>query len=261
MQNKNNLSNFLKTSAVVFLASLALIGISCKKSEQTSTEQKESGKEQKDAQQSSELKPLNIELPNPKFIGTPEDIRSANLGEVTGKSRPPFKAPADAKNVALGKEVTASDMEPIIGELEYATDGDKEASTGSYVELGPGVQWLQVDLGAKHRIYAILAWHYHMNARVYHDVIVQVSDDPDFVEGVKTIFNNDHDGSAGMTIGEDKEWIETRDGKLFNTNPEEGENQNSKGVVARYVRLYSNGSTADDMNHYTEVEVWGEPVK
>jgi hypothetical protein len=28
-------------------------------------------------------------------------------------------------------------------------------------------------------------------------------------------------------------------------------------VTGRYVRCYSKGSTADDQNHYTEVEVYG----
>jgi len=27
------------------------------------------------------------------------------------------------------------------------------------------------------------------------------------------------------------------------------------------VRLYSNGNHIDDQNHYTEVEVWGLPVR
>ena len=34
----------------------------------------------------------------------------------------------------------------------------------------------------------------------------------------------------------------------------------AKGVSARYVRLYSNGNTSDELNHYTEVEVYGKPV-
>ena len=33
---------------------------------------------------------------------------------------------------------------------------------------------------------AIVAWHFHSQARVYHDVIVQVADDPDFITNVKT---------------------------------------------------------------------------
>jgi hypothetical protein len=30
-------------------------------------------------------------------------------------------------------------------------------------------------------------------------------------------------------------------------------------VRARYVRLYSNGSTTDELNDYCEVEVYGQP--
>ncbi|HOQ88675.1 MAG TPA: hypothetical protein PLX03_00915, partial [Candidatus Hydrogenedentes bacterium] len=79
------------------------------------------------------------------------------------------------------------------------------------------------------------------------DVIVQVSDDPEFKEGVKTLYNNDIDNSAGLGVGQDKEYIENYKGRLID----------AKGVKARYIRLYSNGNTADDRNHYVEVEVWG----
>jgi len=34
-----------------------------------------------------------------------------------------------------------------------------------------------------------------------------------------------------------------------------------KGTVGRYVRLYSNGNTSDELNHYCEVEVHGTLVK
>jgi len=78
-----------------------------------------------------------------------------------------------------------------------------------------------------------------------------VSDDPDFVSGVTTVFNNDHDNSAGLGIGRDKEYIEVNEGRLID----------SKGVAARYVRVYSQGNTSNDMNHYVEVEVHGTPVK
>jgi hypothetical protein len=86
-----------------------------------------------------------------------------------------------------------------------------------------------------------------MSARVYHDVVVRVADDPDFIENVRTVFNNDHDNSSGLGVGNDKEYWETYEGKLID----------AQGVVARYVRLYSKGNTADDQNHYTEVEVYG----
>ena len=143
--------------------------------------------------------------------------------------------------------MTASDQDPIIGEIAFVTDGDKEATEGSYVELGPGVQWVQIDLQERCEIRAILIWHYHASARGYHDVVVPVADDADVITNVRTVFNNDHDNSAGLGRGAAKEYWETYEGKLLD----------ARGVKARYVRRYSNGSTADDQNHYTAVGGYG----
>jgi hypothetical protein len=119
------------------------------------------------------------------------------------------------------------------------------------VELGPGLQWVQVDLGQKCEIAAIVMWLFHAQPRAYHDVIVQVSDDKDFITDVKTIFNNDHDNSAGMGIGKDFAYIEIYEGKLID----------AKGVKGRFIRVFTKGNTANEMNHFTEVEVWGKPAK
>jgi len=195
------------------------------------------------------LQPIRIELPRPQFPGTPPAIRfGTHVEKPLGRSRPPFLAPKGTSNLARGKPVTSSDRRPIIGEPEMVTDGDKEGSDGSFVELGPGAQYVQLDLGAPHTLYAIVLWHYHKEPRVYHDVVVQVSDAPDFITGVKTLFNNDYDNSAGLGVGEDLEWIETNEGRLINAN----------GAKARYVRLYSAGNTSNDLNHYIEVEVYGK---
>ena len=35
----------------------------------------------------------------------------------------------------------------------------------------------------------------------------------------------------------------------------------AKGSRARYVRLYSRGNSANQLNHYVEAEVFGRPVK
>ena len=86
---------------------------------------------------------------------------------------------------------------------------------------------------------------------MYRDVVVQVSDDPDFISGVKTIFNNDQDNSAGLGIGKDREYFESDEGKLID----------GAGVKGRYVRCYSKGNTSDAQNHYIEVEVWGKAGK
>ncbi len=194
---------------------------------------------------------LELKLPKAQFIGTPKNLKTANL-EAPRKThkRAPFYVPAGVKNVALGKKVTGSDMEPIIGELKMLADADKEGEEGSYVELGPGKQHVQIDLGATYALHAIVVWHFHNQARVYRDIIVQCSNDPAFSKNVRTIFNNDHDNSAGMGPGKDKEYIETNQGRLIDP----------KGVTGRYLRLYSNGSTAGDMNHYVEIEAYGLPA-
>ena len=200
----------------------------------------------------SKLVVLDIKLPKPMFVGTRENFPGiTNLEKPLGKPRPPFYAPAGTKNVAFGKPVASTDEEPIIGEVELITDGDREAADGSYVELGPFPQHVTIDLGAEYEIYAILFWHYHKQARVYLDVVVQVADDPDFITNVRTLFNNDNDNSSGLGIGKDMHYVETAEGKLID----------AKGVQARYVRLYSNGSSSDDLNHYVEVEVFGTPAK
>lgn len=195
--------------------------------------------------------PIDIKLPKPMFVGTPTSTSVPNLEKPLGKPRPPFLAPAGTTNVALGKPVASSDEEPIIGDIEMITDGDMEAADGSYVELGPFVQNVTIDLEGMYEIYAIIVWHYHKQARVYFDVIVQVADDPDFITNVRTLFNNDIDNSAGIGVGKDMHYTETNEGKLID----------AKGVKARYVRLYSNGNTGNDLNHYIEVAVYGKPVK
>jgi len=186
------------------------------------------------------------------FVGTPKNIRTPNLEKPRGdKERPAFYVPQGTKNVALGKPVTSSDMMPIIGELGLVTDADKEAADGCYVELGPGKQYVQIDLGETYAIHAIVVWHFHSDPRVYRDVVAQVSADKDFVTGVKTVYNNDHDNSIGLGMGKEKEYIETNEGRIMDAG----------GAQGRYVRLYSNGSTAGEMNHYIEVEVYATPAE
>lgn len=195
---------------------------------------------------------LKVELPKPMFVGTPKNIKTENLERPLrpGQKRPAIMVPADVTIVSKGKDVTGSDSAPIIGDMELLTDGDKEGSDGSYTEFGPGQQWVQIDLGETCEIYAIAVWHYHAQARVYRDMVVQIGQDADFITDVEAVFNNDHDNSAGLGIGKDKEYIETNSGRVID----------AKGKKGRYVRLYSNGSTAGEMNHYIEVEVFGKPA-
>lgn len=195
--------------------------------------------------------PLKLELPRPLFAGTPRPIQLPNLEKTPPGKRPDFMVPAGTKLLSKGKPVTSSDSLPVIGELSYITDGDKSGTDGTYVELGPNPQWVQVDLGSPASVAAIVVWHFHSQSRVYHDVIVQISDDKDFKKGVTTVYNNDDDNSSKLGKGKDLAYIETYQGRIFD----------GKGAKGRYVRLYSNGNTSDELNHYCEVEVFGSPAK
>jgi hypothetical protein len=195
--------------------------------------------------------PLELELPKPLFVGTPRPIKLANLEQFTAGKRPDFMVPAGTVLLSAGKPVTSSDEFPIIGELDFVTDGDKTGMDGSFVEFGPGVQWVQIDLGASSPLAAIVVWHFHSQARVYHDFVVQVSDDAEFKKGVTTLYNTDDDNSAGLGAGKDLNYIESNQGRIVD----------AKGTPARYVRLYSNGNTSNELNHYCEVEVFGAPAK
>ena len=197
------------------------------------------------------LVPLPITLPKPMFVGTPASLGGvSDLEPPLGKARPVPLAPKGVTNLALGKPVKSSSSEPIMGQLSMITDGNKEATDDSLVELDPFLQSVTVDLGQPSEIYAILFWHYHKQTRVYFDVVVQVADDPDFVNNVQTLFSNDKDNSSGLGVGTHRQYIETAEGKLVD----------GKGVKARYVRLYSKGNNQNDQNHYLEVEVFGKPV-
>jgi len=193
---------------------------------------------------------LKTQLPPPLFVGTPVPLNVPNLEPPTRGKRPDFYVPAGTLNLARNKKVTSSDNDPDVGTLDMIVDGDKDGNEGSWVELGPGKQWVEIDLAHRANIYAVLVWHFHSQPRVYRDVVLQVSDDPTFRSGVTTIFSNDFKNELGLGAGHDLNYIETYQGKLID----------AKGVAGRYVRLYSNGNTSNKLNHYIEVEVWGKPA-
>ncbi len=198
-----------------------------------------------------DMVPLKTVLPKPVFVGTPVPINVPKLEPPLKGKRPDFMVPAGTTNLALKKIVTSSTAEPINGTLDLVTDGDKAGDEGSYVELKPGKQWVQIDLGQEANIYALFVWHFHSQERVYFDVVAQISDDPAFGSGVTTVYNNDAANELGLGAGRDLDYIESFQGKLVD----------AKGVKGRYVRLYSKGNTTDKLNHYIEVEVWGKPAK
>ena len=194
---------------------------------------------------------LALQLPAPTLKGTPEDLpKGPNIEPLSDKPRPPFLAPRGVTNVALGKPVTSS-VQPFSGEPGQITDGKKEAFDYDAVEFKKGTQWVQIDLGDAYSIYAIALWHDHRYIQVMHDVIVQVSDDPDFKTNVQTLFNNDADNSSGLGVGTDREYFETNQGKIID----------AKGVKARYVRGYTRGGTSSALNCWQEIEAYALPIR
>lgn len=189
---------------------------------------------------------LQLALPAPSLKGTPEDLPSGpNIEPLPDKPRGAFLIAKGVKNVAFGKTVTTS-AALLHGELKQITDGKKEAFDSDAVELKKGTQYIQVDLGQTYAIHAVVMWHDHRYIQAVHDVIVQVSNDPDFKKGVTTLFNNDVDNSSGLGVGTDREYFETNQGKIV-----EG-----KGVTARYVRSYTKGGTLGALNCWEEIEVY-----
>lgn len=192
---------------------------------------------------------LTTEIPPELIEGTPAPIKAPNLVQAP-KTAPTLTVPEGTVLLSAGKPVTSSDEYPFIGELSYITDGDKDAGEGYFVELFNGLQWVQIDLEQEAELSAVWLWHFHSQKRAYIDVIVAVSNDPEFPDGGTILFNNDYDNSAGMGKGSDNPYVESRFGKLID----------AKGTSARYVRLYSAGNTSNDLNHYIEVEVFGVPA-
>jgi len=192
--------------------------------------------------------PLKTDIPKEVIEGSPKPKGVPNLAPEI-KKFPTYLVPEGTVLLSKGKKVTGSDDYPILGELSLITDGEKDTGEGYFVEIMDGKQWVQIDLEKSNPLYAVILWHFHGQKRVYHDIIVQISDDPEFKTGVTTIYNNDYDESSGMGKGSNRPYIESRFGLLVN----------GKGTKGRYVRCYSNGNSSNDMNHYIEVEVFGKP--
>jgi hypothetical protein len=195
-------------------------------------------------------KPLEVTFPPELIEGTPKPINLPVAVNQAPATAPEFKVPEGTVLLSKGKKVTSSDENPIIGSLDLVTDGDKDAGEGYFVELLDGLQWVQIDLEKSAEVAAVWTWHFHSQKRAYHDVIVQISDDAAFKTGVTTIYNNDYDDSAKMGKGSDNPYVETRFGMVAD----------GKGAKGRYIRLYSNGNTSNEMNHYIEVEVYGKSL-
>ena len=113
------------------------------------------------------------------------------------------------------------------------------------------IQWCRSTSSSRPRSTPSI-WHYFREARGYHDVVVRCPTTPNSRPASKpSTAATTRTTRWKLGIGKSRPYIETFQGRLID----------AKGVTARYVRVYSNGNTANDLNHYIEVEVFGKPVK
>ncbi len=166
---------------------------------------------------------------------------------------PKLQVPEGSTNLAAGKPVTSSDTNPMIGKCEQITDGDKNWQDGSYVELAPGKQYIQIDLLTNATIHAVWVWHYYSwvpNVDVPNDVVIQLGHEATFSNNVTTVFNSDNDDTLGLGKGKDIPFGTSKYGKLIHTNP----------IRSRFIRVYGRGGKIDELSKYVEIEVYGKPI-
>jgi len=163
-----------------------------------------------------------------------------------------FEVRPGLKNLALYKDVTAGE-EPVVGDVDQITDGIKKSRKFDYVELPSKLGWVQVDLGRPRTIHAVVIWHFYKNATIYSDVIVRVADNEAITQNVRTLFNNDHDNSAGMGAGSNKAFYTRWWGEIVDAR---GDKYN--GTPGRYVRVYTGAGWEGEPPRFVEVAVYGK---
>src|SRR5262245_56077795 len=201
------LRRFHSLSLAVCL-SLAAVGVSCGADSPNPAQAADASKD-KPAAAAGDLVPLDLKLPAPAFKGTPKDIQLSSYVEpLSDKPRPAMMVPAGLKNLAPSAKISSSSTNTPQESLAKIVDADKESSDQSIIFLRKGTQYLQMDLGSSQELFALVIWHAHNTAKVYHDVIILASDDSEFKTGVQTLFNNDQDNSSNLGAGTDREYFE-----------------------------------------------------
>ena len=182
-----------------------------------------------DAAADAKLVPLKLELPKLAFIGTPADMQmDEHIEPPSETNRPPvLMVPAGTVNLASNKKATCSDKNPSAGGPRA---GDRwqqggHAPTAS-CRCAAAREWVQIDLEQPAAISYILVWHAHNAAQIYKCVVIQIADDADFTQNVRTVYNNDYENKAGLGIGKDKQYFESFEGRWIPV----------KNEKARYVR-------------------------
>ena len=133
------------------------------------------------------------------------------------------------------------------------SDGIKKSGQFDYVELDPGPQWVQIDLGKQYQVFAVVVWHFYKNPIIYNDVIIQIADDPNATQNVRTLFNNDHDNSSELGKGAGTAYFARWWGEIGDAR-----GPDNQGTPARYARVYTNGGTAEEDTRFVEIAVYGK---
>lgn len=186
-------------------------------------------------------------------------------------------------NVALGKSASSMNNgqgQDLYTRLPLITDGVKSpvsdrSITTEYKEVGMDgatglnnghkASWVQVDLEKPYPIEKIHISRmlYSPGYIKYFGNIVQLSNDPTFMNGVTTVYNNDANNYAGQGVGTDPLYEEQEAGQQINIKAIHGD----EPVTAQYVRIWSRGHTwnrnSDDAgysagNFFREVEVFAQ---
>ena len=159
-------------------------------------------------------------------------------------------------NLALNKSAVISPppSDFNIPRIGQANDGILDANNYANTAEDGNPSSLTIDLEAEKNINKVILWHYaEGNNRIYEDVIIQFSNDPEFKTGVVTVFNNDTDNSCGQGAGSDALYTENTEGTVFEF----------PAVKARCFRTWVNGfhttssQTKRPYAHWQEVEIYG----
>lgn len=158
-----------------------------------------------------------------------------------------------SENVARNKKVRLingtlnKDKPSDYGYINIFTDGNKNATP--YIDLIPygGTTALEVDLGSKYELDEVKIWHYYPGGRTYKDNKIYVSENGE--EWYK-IFDSNINGTY-------QESSEGKTVKVVITENQEPEFRDARpNRKARYIRSHLNGSSANEGNHWVELEVY-----
>jgi mono/diheme cytochrome c family protein len=134
-----------------------------------------------------------------------------------------------------------------VPELKDGNPTDRFGYHSAISSTADAVKWLQLDFGRETDLAEIAIHPCHddfnkIGAGFGFPVRyrVEVANDPAFTAGVTVIA--DHSSADVANPGIEPQVI-------------------AAAAKGRYVRLYSHGNTANSLNHYIEVEVWGTPAK